>query len=100
MGSFLWLARVFDKPRASAEGTIFDYIYPCPMDQGVFERWGITPSQFDGAIRTHTSDAEIRKWLEERVSPEACEAANRWLLTEKLENLERQDREEGHSLVS
>ena len=94
IGSFMWLARVFDKARASANGTIFDYIYPCPMDQGVFQRWGITSSQFDEAIRRHTTDAEILKWLDERVPEAAREAANAWLVDEKIENLERQDREE------
>ena len=98
LGPFMWLARVFDKARASAAGTIFDYIYPCPMDQGVFQRWGITSSQFDEAIRTHTSDQEILQWLQERVSEDARERANAWLVNEKSENLDRQDREETASV--
>lgn len=93
-GEVLWLARVFDKARASAAGTIHDYIYPCPMDKGVMERWGITPEAFDEAIRTHTTDAQILQWLRERTTPEQIEAANQWLVTEKIENLERQDAEE------
>jgi hypothetical protein len=91
----LWLARVFDKARASADDTIFDYIYPCPMDKGVMERWGITPEEFDAAIKTHTTDDGILHWLRERTTPEQIEAANQWLLTEKIENLDRQDAEEG-----
>jgi Domain of unknown function (DUF5069) len=94
-GNVLWLARVFDKARAEAAGTIHDYIYPCPMDKGVMERWGITPEQFDAAIRTHTADDQILQWLRERVTPEQIEAANQWLLSEKRENLDRQDAEEG-----
>lgn len=93
-GDVYWLARVFDKARASANGTIHDYIYPCPMDKGVMERWGVTPQEFDAAIRTNTTDEQILQWLRERTAPEQIEAANRWLLTEKLENLERQDSEE------
>ncbi len=95
MGDALWLARVFDKARAAANDTIYDYIYPCPMDKGVMERWGITPEEFDAAIQTHTGDAEILEWLRSRATPEQIEAANRWLLEEKLENLDRQDSEEG-----
>ena len=38
LDGFLWLARVFDKARAARDGTIFDYIYPCPMDRAVFDR--------------------------------------------------------------
>jgi hypothetical protein len=95
LGGALWLARVFDKARAAADGTIHDYIYPCPMDKGVMERWGVTPAQFDAAIRDHTTDRAIRAWLAERTSPEQIQAANAWLLEEKHENLDRQDAEEG-----
>jgi Domain of unknown function (DUF5069) len=94
-GEALWLLRVFDKARASANGTIYDYIYPCPMDQGVFSRWGITSAEFDEAIRSHTTDDDILKWLKERVSPAAIQSANEWLTQEKRENLDRQDAEEG-----
>jgi len=92
---FMWLKRVFDKARAAADETIFDYIYPCPMDQGVFERWGITPKQFDEAIRTRRTDDEILAWLKEHVSASQRETANRWLVETRTENLDRQDREEG-----
>lgn len=99
-GNVLWLARVFDKARASANGTIFDYIYPCPMDKGVMERWGIAPEDFDAAISTHTSDDSILQWLRERVTPEQIETANEWLITEKVENLDRQDAEEGSAATA
>ena len=91
----MWLARVFDKARASAAGTIHDYIYPCPMDQGVFSRWGISAEQFDDAIRTHATDEAILGWLNERTTDAKREAANRWLAVDKVSNLDRQDGEEG-----
>ena len=69
LGGVFWLARVFDKARAAAAGTIHDYIYPCPMDRGVFERWGISSDDFDRAIAQHTTDEAILAWLESRVSP-------------------------------
>lgn len=94
-GDVLWLARVFDKARASANGTIHDYIYPCPMDKGVMERWGITPDDFDAAIRTHATDEQILQWLRERTTPAQIRTANDWLVAEKIENLDRQDAEEG-----
>jgi hypothetical protein len=94
-GGYLWILRAFDKARAAADGTIHDYIYPCPMDKGVFERWGMTAADFDAAIRTHRTDAEILAWLNERVSPAQREAANEWLRTAKASNLDRQDAEEG-----
>jgi hypothetical protein len=94
-GGFMWLLRVFDKARAAADGTIHDYIYPCPMDKGVFERWGITPAEFDEAIRTRRSDEAILGWLKERAGDGPRDLANGWLSVEKAENLKRQDAEEG-----
>ena len=95
MGRFLWLARVYDKARASAAGTIGEYIYPCPLDKGVMQRWGVTPAQFNSAIAKHTNDAAILKWAKATISDDAIDAANSWICVEKFENLDRQDREEG-----
>ncbi|HUY40244.1 MAG TPA: DUF5069 domain-containing protein [Candidatus Dormibacteraeota bacterium] len=94
-GGALWLLRVFDKARAAAAGAIHDYIYPCPMDRGVLERWGVTPEQFNAAIRAHTTDEEILRWFEERVPAEGVRAANAWLTNDKASNMDRQDAEEG-----
>ena len=95
LDGFLWLARVFDKARAARNGTIFDYIYPCPMDRGVFDRWGITSRMFDAALETCQTDEEIVAWLKARVPDARRDEANRWLLDEKRANLDRQDEEEG-----
>ncbi len=95
LGRFLWLARVFDKGRASANGTIHDYIYPCPMDRGVFDRWGITSDDFDKALREHRDDQAILNWARANILENAIEATNTWLLNEKSQNLDNQDREEG-----
>lgn len=95
IGGFLWLARVFDKARAARDGTIHDYIYPCPMDRAVFDRWGISSNTFDAAIANLNSDDEILTWLRARVSEKNRDAANRWLADEKASNMDRQDAEEG-----
>ncbi len=92
---YYWLARVFDKARAARNGTIHDYIYPCPMDRGVFDRWGITSRVFDAALDSCSTDDEILTWIKARVPAERRDEANRWLLGEKIANLERQDAEEG-----
>jgi hypothetical protein len=92
---FLWLARVFDKARAARNGTIYDYIYPCPMDRAVFDRWGVTARVFDAALDSCTTDDEIATWLKARVPDARREEANRWLLDEKSSNMDRQDAEEG-----
>jgi hypothetical protein len=94
-GGYLWLLRVFDKARAAADGTIFDYIYPCPMDKGVFERWGIDVATFDAAVAENRSDDGILAWLRRAVDDAHRDAANAWLTNEKFASLDRQDREEG-----
>jgi hypothetical protein len=95
MAHFLWLARVFDKARAHARGTIGEYVYPCPIDRGVMARWGVTPEEFDEAARSCPDDAAILTWAQSRVSEDSAAFANHWLVVEKFENLDRQDREEG-----
>lgn len=94
LGEYLWLARVFDKARASAAGTIHDYIYPCPVDQGVLERWGSSPEEFNQVIAIHRDDESILKWAQAAIPAERRAAANEWLVSERIENLDRQDREE------
>ena len=96
---FLWLARVYDKARAARDGTIHDYIYPCPMDRGVFDRWGVTARVCEAALETCTTDAQIAAWLRARVSDAKREEANRWLLEEKSANMDRQDAEEGAAVA-
>jgi len=94
LGGYLWLARVFDKGRAAAAGTIHDYIYPCPMDAGVFKRWGVTAEAFDAALRRAKDDDEILAWVRANSVDTGRDAANDWLVSEKAGNLDRQDREE------
>jgi Domain of unknown function (DUF5069) len=95
IGDALWLLRIADKGRASAAGTIHDYIYPCGMDLGVMERWGVTPKEFDTALALNGTDETLHAWLRSKATPERIRAANEWLLGEKAANLDRQDAEEG-----
>ncbi len=95
LGQALWLARISDKARAAAAGTLFDYIYPCPMDLGVLQRWGVTPHEFEAALAERGTDEQLLQWLHSRAGAARIEDANRWLLTEKQSNLDRQDAEEG-----
>jgi hypothetical protein len=94
IGDALWLLRVSDKGRAAAAETIDDYVYPCPMDRGMLERWRIAPSEFDEALQRYSTDEEVFAWFSERVRPEDIRRANEWLLKERIENLDRQDAEE------
>lgn len=90
----LWLLRVSDKGRAAAAGTLHDYIYPCPMDLGTLERWGVSVADFDAALARYPSDDGLLAWLRGVTTPARIADANRWLVTERLANLDRQDSEE------
>lgn len=94
-GSFLWLLRVFDKARASMNGTPGEYYYPCPIDRGMLEHWGVNRSEFEAATLEHPDDEAILSWARSTIPRAAMERANSWLVVEKFENLDRQDREEG-----
>jgi hypothetical protein len=94
LGEFLWLARVIDKARATANKTQDGYIYPCPMDRAVMHRWGISPHEFTVAISKCATDEQILAWLAERVTQDRILAANGWLLRQQSA-LDRHDAEEG-----
>lgn len=100
IGDAFWLARAADKGRAAAAGTIHDYIYPCPMDQGMMERWGITADEFNEALRRNSTDESLFAWFSDRVRDEDIRAANEWLVRERSANLDRQDAEEVASVQS
>jgi hypothetical protein len=95
IGDALWLLRLSDKGRAHLAGTIYDYIYPCPMDKGVMDRWRVTRKEFEDALQRYPGDESLYSWLRERVAPQDIQRANEWLLKERSENLDRQDAEEG-----
>ena len=94
IGDALWLLRAADKGRASAAGTIHDYIYPCPMDMGMLERWKISRAEFDRALQEHPTDESLYAWFTARVNSDDVRAANQWLADERSANLDRQDAEE------
>ena len=95
LGRFLWFGRVIDKARAKFAGTIHDYIYPCPMDLGMMERWGVTHEEFEHALREHPDDEGMLAWALSKVSEAKGNIANTWVAVDKYKNLNKQDSEEG-----
>ena len=94
LGGFLWLARVIDKARATANHTQDGYNYPCPMDRAMMRHWGVSPKDFAIAIGEHSTDDQVVEWLSQRVGPDRISAANAWLLRQN-DSLDRHDAEEG-----
>ena len=57
IGGIEWLARMSDKARAKAKGTIGDYIYPCPADKRLLGALEVDPETFlDLATKAGTDD--------------------------------------------
>jgi hypothetical protein len=64
------------------------------MDKGMMERWRITVDEFDDALQRNPTDELLYSWFTGRVRPDHVKEANEWLLSERQENLDRQDSEE------
>jgi hypothetical protein len=93
-GGYDYILRVFDKARAAKAGTIFDYIYPCPIDESVFTSWGITSAEFDAALESCTTDEQILAWLQTRVAADVRDAANAQLHAAWTHKMDKHDRDE------
>jgi len=59
LGGIPWLARMIDKARAKADGTIGDYIYPCPKDLQLLEQLGLSADEFIEIVLNSQDDQEI-----------------------------------------
>ncbi len=77
------LARTTDKAKALAHGSVGDYKYDCPMDQGLFEYLGMDSKTFLNVVKEAQSDSEIEAYAKTFVAkkdPRNIEAFNkRWL---------------------
>jgi hypothetical protein len=68
VGGIEWLARMSDKARAKAKGTIGDYIYPCPADKRLLQALEIDPDIFQAIATKASNDDELVAGVKE-VSP-------------------------------
>ncbi|CAA9296531.1 MAG: hypothetical protein AVDCRST_MAG77-5622 [uncultured Chloroflexi bacterium] len=68
IGGIEWLARMSDKARAKAKGTIGDYIYPCPADKRLLGALEVDPETFLDLATKASSDDELVAGVKE-VSP-------------------------------
>lgn len=61
VGGYPWLARMIDKARLEAAGTIdqLDLEYPCPMDQRLLAQLKVDPKTFQAIVVHAANDTEI-----------------------------------------
>jgi len=63
LGGYPWLARMIDKARAYNEGTLGDYIYPCPIDKELLSELNLTGVEFAEIVEQTDSDEQVLSQL-------------------------------------
>lgn len=63
LGGYPWLARMIDKARAYNEGTLGDYIYPCPIDKELLSELNMTGAEFAEIVEHAITDDEALEQL-------------------------------------
>ncbi len=73
LGGIPWLARMIDKARLEAAGTIdvLDLEYPCPMDRSLLSQLGLDGKTFQQIAVSADSDEAILAELKSRGVPVA-----------------------------
>ncbi|MDX2084017.1 MAG: DUF5069 domain-containing protein [Candidatus Melainabacteria bacterium] len=68
LGGIPWLARMIDKARLDAAGTItaLDLEYPCPIDRSLLNELGIDAQTFQAIVTAAETDEAILQALEQR----------------------------------
>ncbi len=77
LGGFVHLARMIDKARAKAAGTVGEYIYPCPLDQSLLEFLGVDADDFF-EIAKQQDDQGVLDWLKQNAKPLHPEVIVTW----------------------
>jgi hypothetical protein len=77
VGGYVHLARMRDKARAKAAGSVGEYSYPCPLDKGLLEFMGITPEAFTEAAQKK-SDEELLAWVKQNAVHKSADEVKKW----------------------
>jgi hypothetical protein len=72
------LKRTIDKGKALAKGSIGEYHYNCPMDQGIFKFLGIDHEALLAVIKKAKSDQEIYDYVKPFVTKKAAPELEKW----------------------
>ena len=59
IGDIPWLARITDKARATEEGRIGAYIYPCPADQRFLQQVRMSAEEFTRLVAECEDDDAV-----------------------------------------
>jgi hypothetical protein len=65
LGGMPWLARMIDKSRLSdIDKEVLDLDYPCPMDQQLLRKLGISSCDFQAITLANPADVDVLKALQ------------------------------------
>jgi hypothetical protein len=78
IGDYALMARMIDKGRATINGTVGEYHYACPLDQGLFEFKGVTADEVKGVLRSGASDEELLAWFDKHGTPKSPDEVKAW----------------------
>lgn len=65
VGGVEWLGRMSDKARAAANGTIGDYIFPCPADKKLLAALELEPEAFQKVAVNASDDESLLRGVKE-----------------------------------
>ena len=74
LGGIIWLPRMIDKARATADGTAGDYQYNCIMDSRLFKFLGVAPEAMLEAVKNAKDDNAVMEWIKANTSPRSSAA--------------------------
>jgi hypothetical protein len=66
LAGYAHLGRMVDKCRATLNGTLGDYIYPCPMGRLLLDYAGIAAESFTEVVKSSSSDEAVAEWFRNR----------------------------------
>ncbi len=77
LGGYAHLARMIDKARAKAAGTLGEYVYPCPLDKALLEFLGLdADAVFE--IATRGTDDEVLRWVQDHATARSADEITAW----------------------
>jgi hypothetical protein len=77
LGGYVHLARMIDKARAKATGTLGEYIYPCPLDQSLLEFLNVNGDAFYEAVKER-DDQQMLNWLKKNAKNPSPDDVKNW----------------------
>ncbi len=77
LGPYAHLARMVDKARAKAAGTLGEYIYPCPLDRVLLDFLTISDEALLAVAKDRT-DEDVLRWIYEHAKARGPQEIREW----------------------